>query len=130
MNDRKETRELREVILHRADLLKPSEQVLCQCILDRGCKFSEIAALTDRSTRSVQRQLAAIMKRLTSNTTELILSLQHSWTDEMKTVAVMYFITGLTLREIADVMDTSLHYIRLKTRLIDGLLKEATAKTN
>ena len=42
MNNQREIRELREVILHRSGFLNPDEKALIRCVFDRSCTVNEI----------------------------------------------------------------------------------------
>jgi len=110
-------------LLMRADWLDRSDRALLVQVLGNGVRPADVADLLGLSTRTVQRRIRRLVKRLNSPTTAAVLAHEGHWDRKTFAVAVAVWIRGWTLRRTAEHMNISLHRVRQHLQIARGLIK-------
>ncbi len=117
-------REAAEVILGRAEFLDEVDRVLLEQVLDKGVLMRQIALLSGKSVRSVQKRVEVLSKRLIDPGVVYVIRHHGRWTRAMGKVALNVWVRKRTLRETARVMGMSLHQVRRAVEAVKGIIAE------
>lgn len=113
------------MVLRRAELLDPEDRLVLEQVLGNGVAAKDVAMLSGRSPRSVQRQVRALMERLTDERVVAVLRQHHQWDPTRAAVAMAVWVRGWTLRRTAGELGLSLHRVREHVAAIRGMLEES-----
>ena len=121
-------RELAEQILIRSAHLDPADRALLQQVLDKQVRCADVAAVAGRSTRTVQRRVAAMIRRLTDPAVVYILRHHRRWDPVTAQVALAVRVRHWTLRQTAQHLDLSLHQVRQHIERVKTLTEAYAAR--
>lgn len=111
-----------DLILQRAEQLDRADRALLEQALAHGIKPRDIAAVSGKNVRTVQRRLQKLVQRLTCEATSCILRQSWTWPPLTRRIAIGLWIKGWTMRETADRLQVSLHRVRRERDRISGRL--------
>jgi DNA-directed RNA polymerase specialized sigma24 family protein len=123
-----DVREMSERILNRAEFLDPEDRALLEQVLERGVPPREIAVLSGRSTRSVQRRVRNLMRRLADPGVVCVLREHRRWERPTGAVALAVWVRGWTLRHTAERLGLSLHRVRQQVATVRGRIEARLAE--
>ena len=123
----KDSREINDLLLNRIKLLCGKDKSLMKMYLDKGSSFRQIAVLTGINERNISRRIKKLTKRLIES--EYITCVQNSnkFTANELAVAKQYFLTGMSIREIAvkqRITNYNVRKILRKIRQIIAFIRE------
>jgi DNA-directed RNA polymerase specialized sigma24 family protein len=118
-------RDFHEQLLNRARFLDPADRVLVEQVLAKGVLPREVAVVAGRSTRSVQRRLRQVLRRLNDPQVLTVLRMHERWDPILAQVALAVWVRRWTLRQTAARLNLSLHQVRQHTLAIRTLLQAA-----
>lgn len=121
-------RQLAEQVLIRSAYLDPADRALLQQVLDKQVRCADVAVVAGRSTRTVQRRVAAMIRRLTDPAVVHILRHHRRWDPITAEVALAVCVRRWTLRQTADHLDLSLHQVRQHIERVKTLVETSSAK--
>ncbi len=122
-------RELADRVLMRSAWVDPPERELLEQVLGRGVRPESIAAVSGVSTRTIQRRVASLVKRLTHPDVEMVLRRHGRWAPKTSSVALAIWVRKRTLRDTSMELGLSLHEVRQQVQLVRGLLTAGRAET-
>ncbi len=105
-------RQLTDAILIRAPFLDAPERTLLQQVFARGIRPHEIAAVSERSPRTIQRRVRQLVERLTDETVLHFIRNHHKWAPDTAAVALALWVRGHSYRQAAADLNLTLHQIR------------------
>lgn len=117
-----EVRDLYDAVLNRAHFLDPPDQALLEQVLGRGVRPIEVAKVAGFSTRTVQRRVRQLTRRLLDARVEYVLRHYHQWPSPLPQIALAVWARQWTLRQTADRMNLSLHQVRQHVAAVRGLI--------
>ena len=120
MRDKLGVREMSERILGRAEYLEPADRALLEQVLERGVPPRQIAVLSGVSTRTVQRRVRNLMRRLTDPRVVCVLGEHRKWDRPTRAVALGVWVRGWTLRQTAARLGLTLHNVRQHVLTVRG----------
>ena len=108
----------------RLGLLRGKDKVLMTMYIVNGSSFRQIARLRGVSETSVARRIHQIAERLTSG--EFLICLRHraQLSPRQMAIARDYFLTGLSLKQVAGKRGMSLYAVRKELTGIRNLISE------
>jgi DNA-directed RNA polymerase specialized sigma24 family protein len=118
----RQRRDWADTVLMRACWLDAAERALVEQVVGKGVRPHEIAAVSGRSLRTVQRQLNRVIERLMDKEVEHILRAHGDWDAMASSVALAVWVQGCTLRDTARRLGISLHQVRQQVQVVRGLL--------
>ena len=108
----------------RLGLLSGKDKVLMTMYLVNGSSFRQIARLRGVSETSVARRIHQICQRLTEGEYLMCVRNRDKLTQRQMTVARDYFLTGLSMKQIAEKKGMSLYAVRKALVDIRNLIKK------
>lgn len=121
-------RERIERVLFRARYLDPPDRILLVQVFDRGVRPHQIATLNNLTTRTIQRRVDALCRRLLDPQVVAILRAHSRWSAYTAGVALSVWVKGWTFRQTADRLGISLHEVRQQVQIVRGLIEVQAAK--
>ena len=97
-----EIRDLYETVLNRAHFLDAPDQALLEQVLGRGVRPIEVAKVAGLSTRTVQRRVRQLTRRLLDPRVEHVLRNYHQWPSPLSQIALAVWARQWSLRTTAD----------------------------
>lgn len=114
-----------ELLRARLNLLNGKDKVMMTMYLENGNSFRQIAQLTGISDTSIARRINGLTKRLIDGQYIVCLRNREKFTSEQMTVAKDYFLTGLSMREIAVKQHRSFYHVRKVLKRVQSILKDS-----
>jgi DNA-directed RNA polymerase specialized sigma24 family protein len=111
-------RDLAQTLVERAAHLPEPDRYLIEGVFRDGRSIADLAAMwKDRpelgyTPRSLRRRLHRLVERLNSHRFMLVAEHRACWTPTRRRVATACVLHGLSLREAAETLGTSLHTVR------------------
>ncbi|MFN7022164.1 MAG: hypothetical protein ACK4WH_12675 [Phycisphaerales bacterium] len=99
-------------LIERSVLLAPDDKALIRAIYAEGLPLRVVAELRGQSPRACRESLARLVRRLCSPAFQLAADPRGLLTRRQAAVARACFIEGLTMRQAAARLRTSLHIVR------------------
>lgn len=118
-----------EIILKRAVLLDPPQRALLEQVFARDMLTRDVARMTGQSVRNVQRQVRALVNRLTSPQAERIFRCRHRWDPITAHIAVAHCVRRRSMRRIARELDMSFYEVRRHVERVHGLINQPESRT-
>lgn len=115
-------RDMAEMVLRRAELLDTADRALLEQVLGRGVAPRDVAAVKGVSTRTVQRRVRALTRRLTDPQVLHVMRHRGQWEKLTAEVATAVWIRRWTLRRTAKELGVSLHRVRQRVEAVKGVL--------
>jgi len=115
-------RDLYETVLNRAHFLEAPDQALLEQVIGRGVRPIEVAKVAGLSTRTVQRRVRLLTRRLLDPRVEYVLRHYHQWPAPLSQIALGVWARQWTLRKTADRLGLSLHQVRQHVAAVRGLI--------
>jgi predicted DNA-binding protein YlxM (UPF0122 family) len=109
---RKQNRDEIDLLRSRLVLLDTRDKVLMTMYLENGNSFRQIARLLGVSEAAISRRVRALSKRLTDGAYIACLRNRSEFTRQQMDIAKDYFLTGLSMRQIAANRQQNYHYVR------------------
>lgn len=125
---RRETRELAETIVARAEWLLPPDRDLMLAVFARGLTSAQAASLLGITTRSARRRVHALATRALSKEFETVVRERGSWPPTRRRVATACVLEGRTLRQAAAHLRLTLHAVRTQMDIVRALLDEGCSR--
>lgn len=125
---RRETRELAETIVARAEWLLPADRDLMLAVFARGLTSAQAASLLGITTRSARRRVHALATRALSKEFEAVVRERGSWPPTRRRVATACVLEGRTLRQTAAHLRLTLHAVRTQMDIVRALLGEGASR--
>lgn len=125
-----ETRELSETLLNRAQFLEPADRALLEQVLEKGVRPRDIARVAGTSTRTIQRRVRNLMRRLADPDVLYVLRQHRGWSAPLRQVALALWVRRRTLRQTAAELGLSLHRVRQHAAAVRGLIEQGRAPQN
>ena len=114
-----------DLLRGRLNLLNGKDKVLMTMYLENGNSFRQIARLTGISDTSIARRINGLTKRLIDGQYIVCLRNREKFTREQMTIAKDYFLTGLSMREIAIKRHWSFYHVREVLKKVQSILKDS-----
>ncbi len=117
-----ESSKINDLLRNRIKLLGGKDKLLMTMYLEKGNSFRQIAALAGIDERNISRRVRKLTKRLIEG--EYITCVQNSdkFTANELAVAKQYFLTGMSMREIAEKQRITNYHIRKILRKIHQVI--------
>jgi len=122
-------RDLNEELLGRAKWLDPKDRALVTQVVERDVPARDAARLMGRSTRSIQRRVAHLIKRLTDPEVVIVLRERRRWPRPLGHIALDIWVRGRTLRDTCRRHDMTLHELRMAVQQIRGRVRQHLTDT-
>ena len=90
-----------DLLRHRKDLLEGQDKVFMTMYLDNGNSFRQISRLLGVSEATISRRIQKLTKHLTGESFYIYRQYRKKLNKRQKQFARDYFLTGLSLRQIA-----------------------------
>ena len=114
-------------LLHsRLNLLSGKDKVLMTMYLENGNSFRQIARLLGVTETRIARKVRSLTKRLIDGQYIACLRNRNKFTIYQMTLAKDYFLTGLSMRKIADKRHRSRYHVRKTIKGIESIIKFET----
>ena len=113
-----------ELLQRRLGLLSGKDKVLMTMYIVNGNSFRQIACLRGVSETSVARRIHQIAERLTNGEFLMCLKNRDKLSQRQMSIARDYFLTGLSIKEIAGKRGMSMYAIRKELAGIRNLIGE------
>ncbi len=113
-----------DLLRGRLNLLNGKDKVLMTMYLENGNSFRQIARLTGISDTSIARRINRLTKRLLDSKYIICLRNRDKFTGEPMTIAKDYFLTGMSMREIAIKRRWSWYHVRETIIKIKSILND------
>ena len=120
---RKQSRDEIDLLRSRLVLLDTKDKVLMTMYLENGNSFRQIARLLGVSEASISRRVRALSKRLTDGVYIDCLRNRGLFTRQQMDIAKDYFLTGLSMRQIAANRQRNYHEVRDTLREIRSIVR-------
>lgn len=120
-------RDLCEDVLRRAEFLDAADRALLDQVLGHAVKPREVAVVAGRSTRTIQRRVALLCRRLTDPKVMYVLRHHHKWAKPMAQVGLAVWVRRWTLRRTAGHLGLSLHHVRRHVEAVRSLIQHDVA---
>lgn len=101
-----------ERTLRLAEHLPDHERALIRLIYEAGRPIREVGAAMNLHPRKVHSRIRRILRRIDSDLFRFVLRARSNWADDVREVARLIVLEGLTHRAAADAAGRSLHFIR------------------
>ncbi|MBN1806383.1 MAG: sigma-70 family RNA polymerase sigma factor [Sedimentisphaerales bacterium] len=118
------TRSQIELLRSRLDLLCGKDKFLMTLYLEDGYSIFQISKLTDIAEAKIKRRIDNIIKRLISGRYIECLHNRSKFKQGQMAIAKDYFLTGLSIREIAYKRNWSIYKVREAIIKIKDILNE------
>lgn len=111
-------RDMAQTLVERARHLPEPDRYLIEGVFRDGRSIAELAAMwgenpePGRSPKSLRRRLHRLVDRLNSPRYLLVAEYRDRWAPTRRRVATACVLHGMSLREAADALGTSLHTVR------------------
>lgn len=125
LEDKNRYRDEIDLLRGRLNLLDGKDKVLITMYLENGNSFRQIARLTGISDTSVARRINRLTKRLLDSQYIICLRNRDKFTIEQMTIAKDYFLTAMSMREIAIKRHGSFYHVRETLKKIQTILKDS-----
>ncbi len=125
---RKETRELGEVIVARAEFLLPDDRALVCAVFGEGMDSERVARLRGETARGVRRRVRKLAERVMSREFEVVAGHRDAWPRARRLVATACVLQGRTMREAARHLRMTLHEVRRQMDLVRALVDAEGAR--
>ena len=112
LETRKQSRDEIDLLRSRLVLLDIKDKVLMTMYLENGNSFRQIARLLGVSEATISRRVRALSRRLTDGVYIDCLRNRRLFTKQQMDVAKDYFLTGLSMRQIAANRACNYHEVR------------------
>lgn len=119
---RKQNRDEIDLLRSRLVLLDTKDKVLMTMYLENGNSFRQIARLLGVSEATISRRVRALSKRLTDGVYIGCLRNRALFTRQQMDIAKDYFLTGLSMRQIAANRQRNYHDVRDTLRDIRNIV--------
>ena len=113
-----------DLLRGRLNLLNGKDKVLLTMYLENGNSFRQIARLTGISDTSIARRINGLTKRLLDSQYIICLRNRDKFSREQMTIAKAYFLTGMSMREIAIKRRWSCYHVRETIIKIKSILND------
>ena len=100
------------IIRSRLYLLEKQDRMIMSMYIDNGLSLRQLALLFDTSPSSISRRIKKIAFELTKGDFISCLKKKDVFTHSEMTIAKDYFVTGLSIKQIAERENTSFYQIR------------------
>jgi DNA-directed RNA polymerase specialized sigma24 family protein len=111
----------------RAAWLDPPDRALIDQVYSQHVSTRVIATALGVSTRSVQRRVRRLARRLTDPTVVRLIRRQADWPRPIAQVAIDFYVRGRSLRRIAARRGLTLHQTRRRLEQARALLHATPA---
>jgi len=124
LEDKNRYRDEIDLLRGRLNLLDGKDKVLMTMYLENGNSFRQIARLIGISDTSIARRINGLTKRLLNSQYIICLRNRDKFNREQMTIAKDYFLTGMSMREIAIKRHWSFYHVRETLKKIQTILKD------
>ena len=124
LEDKNRYRDEIDLLRGRLNLLDGKDKVLMTMYLENGNSFRQIARLTGISDTSIARRINRLTKRLLDSQYIICLRNRDKFNREQMTIAKDYFLTGMSMREIAIKRCWSCYHVRETIIKIKSILND------
>jgi len=114
-----------DLLRSRLNLLNGKDKVMMTMYLENGNSFRQIARLTGVSEARIARRIRGLTKRLIDGQYIVCLRNHNKFSKAQMTIAKNYFLTGLSMREIAVKRHRSYYHVRETIEKIKSILKDS-----
>ncbi len=118
----KRRRDELDLLRSRLNLLNGKEKVLMTMYLENGNSFRQIARLTGVSDTSIARRINILTERLADGEYITCLRNRNRFTRSEMAIAKDYFLTVLSMKEIAAKQHWSYYHVRQTLKKIQSLV--------
>jgi IS30 family transposase len=119
---RSDRREAADQVLRRADWLDSADRALLEQVLDRGVSTRTIATVSGVSSRTIQRRVARLVRRLADPDVLAVLRCHKQWPAIDAAVALSVIVRGRTMRRAGRDLGLTLHEVRKHLHQARGLI--------
>jgi predicted DNA-binding protein YlxM (UPF0122 family) len=119
-----------ELLQSRLGLLSGKDKVLMTMYIVNGNSFRQIACLRGVSETSVARRIHQIAKRLTDGDFLMCVRNRDKLSRRKMFIARDYFLTGLSIKDIAVKRSMSMYTVRKELADIRNLIRETKSVSN
>ena len=99
-------------IRNRFYLLDRRDRMIMSMYFDKGLSFRQIALLLNTTTSRISRRIRKIIFELTKGKFIFCLKKREIFTRSEMEIAKDYFVSGLSIKQIAEKKNTSFYHIR------------------
>jgi predicted DNA-binding protein YlxM (UPF0122 family) len=121
---KKNSRAQIEILKSRLNLLCGPDKFLMTLYLENGYSIFQISRLTELTEAKIKRRIDKITKRLINGQYIKCLRNRNKFKQSQMAIAKDYFLTGLSVRGIADKRNWSIYKVREKITKIKDILNE------
>lgn len=101
-----------DAILERARSLPDRERALVEAVLRDGVRVSQLSKVTGIPDVTLRRDIARLLRRLTSRECAFVLAFQKSLPESRRRVAVACFVHGMSIRRAAAALGMTFYGVR------------------
>ena len=123
LEDKNQHRNQIDLLRSRLNLLDGKDKVLMTMYLENGNSFRQIARLLGVTETRIARRVRGLTKRLTDGQYITCLRNRNKFNEFQMTIAKDYFLTGLSIREIAVKRRRSFYHVRETIEKIKSIIK-------
>ena len=124
LEDKKNNRTQIDLLRSRLDLLDVKDRFLMTLYLENGHSIFKISRMTAQCETSIARRINGIIKRLTEGKYITCIKNRDKFNKHQMTIAKDYFLTGLSMREIAIKRHRSFYHVRETILKIKSILNK------
>ncbi len=114
-------RDYAEHVVARAQALPEEERAILEAVFDDGMTISRLAALRGVSPRPLRRRIRLLLGRVLSERYAFVVRERSIWPDRRRRVATAVYLHGLSMRDAARGLGTTLHAVRTELQKVDAL---------
>ena len=111
---------VREEMLRRAQWLGEKDRLIVQLWVKGNLTLREMSSVVELPAGSISRRLARIRERMQDRCVTALLETRGGLPEEMREVALEYFLTGMKAREIADRHRMPVRRVRKMIEFVKG----------
>lgn len=114
-------RDYAEHVVARAQALPREERAILESVFGDGLTIARLAALRGVSPRPLRRKIRLLLGRVLSDRFAFVLRESPAWPDRRRRIATAVYVHGLSMRDAAEGLGTTLHTVRTELQKIDAL---------
>lgn len=122
---RTEYRDRIDLLRSRVSLLTGKDKILMTMYLENGNSFRQMARLVGVNEASIARRIHKVTKRLMNGEYITCLRNRDKFSKNELDIAKDYFLTGLSMKKIAEKRDSTYYRVRKTLKKIQQLIKTA-----
>lgn len=113
--------EVSDIVIRRAEWLRPDERALLHAIYGDGMTASRVAELSALDARVVRRRVRQLVYRCLSELFVFVLREREGWSTRRRQVATACVLHGRSMRDAARELGVSLHTVRREMEAVRAL---------